>query len=119
MRAAVADKLKKHWSPAQISRWLRRRWPKRYSWHLRHETIYKAVYRGLAVPTELQTLRTGRTYRHMRGRGRTLGGRFEAVDEHELDPRSARCSAGANPELRQYFPKSINFDLIDNARIAR
>jgi IS30 family transposase len=74
LRAAIAGKLDKHWSPAQISRWLRRRWPKRRSWHLCHETIYEAVYRGLIAPATQQTLRTGRTYRHKRGRGRTREG---------------------------------------------
>lgn len=74
LRAAIASKLDKHWSPAQISRWLRRRWPKRHSWHLCHETIYEAVYRGLVVAADRQTLRTGRTYRHKRGRGRTREG---------------------------------------------
>jgi IS30 family transposase len=39
LRAAIAGKLAKHWSPAQISRWLRRRWPQRTDWHLCHETI--------------------------------------------------------------------------------
>jgi transposase, IS30 family len=75
LRAAVADKLDKHWSPAQISRWLRRRWPKRTNWHLCHETIYESVYRGLVLPPGQQTLRTGRTYRHKRGRGRNREGR--------------------------------------------
>lgn len=74
LRAAIAGKLNKHWSPAQISRWLRRRWPKRAGWHLCHETIYESTYRGLVVATDLQTLRTGRTYRHKRGRGRTRDG---------------------------------------------
>jgi IS30 family transposase len=74
LRAAIAGKLDKHWSPAQISRWLRRRWPRRHSWHLCHETIYAAVYRGLVVVTDLQTLRTGRTYPRKRGRGRSRNG---------------------------------------------
>lgn len=74
LRVAITSKLDKHWSPEQISRWLRRRWPKRRSWHLCHETIYEAVYRGLVVAKDLQTLRTGRTYRHKRGRGRTRDG---------------------------------------------
>src|SRR5215813_8659332 len=34
LRAMVADKLDRHWSPRQISRWLRRRWPHRLGWHL-------------------------------------------------------------------------------------
>ncbi len=74
LRAVIADKLARHWSPRQISRWLRRRWPRRRSWHLSVETIYEAVYRGLVAVTDRQTLRTGRTYRHKRGRGRTRDG---------------------------------------------
>jgi IS30 family transposase len=69
----VADKLGQRWSPAQIARWLRRRWPRRSHWHVCHETIYEAVYRGLVVVNR-QTLRTGRTYRHRRGRGRNRQG---------------------------------------------
>lgn len=74
LRDAVAGKLDKHWSPAQISRWLKRRWPKRSSWHVCAETIYEAVYRGLIAAQDGLTLRTGRTYRHKRGRGRTREG---------------------------------------------
>jgi len=70
----VAGKLARHWSPAQISRWLRRRHRRRRSWHVCTETIYEAVYRGLIVPVDRQSLRTGRTYRHRRGRGRTGDG---------------------------------------------
>ena len=74
LREVVAGKLGKHWSPAQISRWLRRRYPRRSSWHVCTETIYEAVYRGLVVPVDRQNLRTGRTYRRRRGRGRTRDG---------------------------------------------
>ena len=74
LRAAVAGKLGKRWSPAQISRWLRRRWPRRTSWHLCVETIYEAAYRGFLGVIDQQTLRTGRTYRHRRGRGRSREG---------------------------------------------
>jgi transposase, IS30 family len=74
LRAVVARKLELQWSPALISRWLRRRWPKRRSWHVCTETIYEAVYRGLIVVTDTMTLRTGRIYRHRRGRGRTRDG---------------------------------------------
>jgi transposase, IS30 family len=74
LRAAVGGKLGQHWSPRQISRWLRRRWPHRLSWHLSVETIYEAVYRGIVVAINLQTLRTGRIYRHKRGRGRSRDG---------------------------------------------
>jgi len=74
LRAIVAGKLAARWSPAQISRWLRRRYRRRVCWHVCTETIYEAVYRGLIVPAGRQNLRTGRTYRHRRGRGRTRDG---------------------------------------------
>jgi transposase, IS30 family len=74
LREVVAGKLARHWSPAQISRWLRRRYRRRPGWQVCTETIYEAVYRGLVVPVNTQNLRTGRTYRHRRGRGRTRDG---------------------------------------------
>ena len=74
LREVVAGKLAKHWSPAQISRWLRRHYPRRRGWHVCTETIYEAVYRALVVPVNRQNLRTGRTYRRRRGRGRTRDG---------------------------------------------
>jgi transposase, IS30 family len=74
LREVVAGQLAKQWSPAQISRWLRRRYRRRPGWHVCTETIYEAVYRGLVVPVSAQSLRTGRTYRHRRGRGRTRDG---------------------------------------------
>lgn len=74
LREIVADKLAKKWSPAQISRWLRRRHPRRRTWHVCAETIYEAVYRGLIVPAKETPLRTGRRYRHKRGRGRSKDG---------------------------------------------
>src|SRR6266516_7774545 len=74
LRQVIAGKLAKHWSPAQTSRWLRRRYRRRPGWHVCTETIYEAVYRGLVVPAGTQNLRTGRSYRHRRGRGRTRDG---------------------------------------------
>jgi transposase, IS30 family len=40
-------------------------------WPVCTETIYESIYRGLIVPVDRQNLRTGRTYRHRHGRGRT------------------------------------------------
>ena len=90
LRAMVADKLARHWSPRQISRWLRRRWPRRPSWHLSVETIYEAVYRGIVTVVDRQTLRTGRTYRHRRGRGRTREGALkQATNMKSIHTRPA------------------------------
>ena len=74
LREAVAGKLSKKWSPAQISRWLRRRYRRRVGWHVCPETIYEGVYRGLIHPVDVATLHTGRTYRRRRGRGRSREG---------------------------------------------
>jgi IS30 family transposase len=99
LREAVAGKLVKRWSPAQISRWLRRRYRRRRSWHVCTETIYEAVYRGLIGPVERQNLRTGRTYRHRRGRGRTRDGALKQSTAmksiHQRPPSVvSRCRAG-------------------------
>jgi IS30 family transposase len=74
LREAVAGKLRRGWSPAQISRWLRRRYPRRLGWLVCAETIYEAVYRGLVLHADPSNLRTGRTYRRRRGRGRSRDG---------------------------------------------
>jgi IS30 family transposase len=78
LRSAVARKWQKRWSPAQISRWLRRRYPTRIAWHVCAETIYEGIYRGLIVVAATENLRTGRTYRHRRGRGRSKDGALKA-----------------------------------------
>jgi len=40
----VKDKLKKRWSPQQISAWLKIKYPKLKSMHVSHETIYRFIY---------------------------------------------------------------------------
>lgn len=88
LRAAVASKLSEQWSPEQISRWLRRRYRHRSVWHLCTESIYEGVYRGLVVDIDQQAgnsgksvnvLRTGRIYRHRRGRGRSRDGALKQL----------------------------------------
>lgn len=74
LRELVAAKLAQRWSPGQVSRWLRRRFPRHCSRHVCVETIYEAVYRGLITKVSPANLRTGRTYRHRRGRGRSRDG---------------------------------------------
>jgi len=74
LRELVAGKLGKRWSPDQVVRWLRRRYPRRPGWHVCAETIYDGVYRGLLSSSRRPKLRTGRTYRHQRGRGRSRDG---------------------------------------------
>ncbi|GAB3832092.1 IS30 family transposase [Dactylosporangium cerinum] len=79
LREAVAGKLRRGWSPAQISRWLRRRYPRRPAWQVCAETIYEAVYRGLVLQADAANLRTGRLYRRRRGRGRSRDGAMKQL----------------------------------------
>ena len=74
LRRVVAPKLAAHWSPEQISRWLRRRYPHTPSLHVCVETIYDSTYRRLIGAVNADTLRTARVYRHRRGRGRSKDG---------------------------------------------
>ncbi|GIM98325.1 IS30 family transposase [Paractinoplanes toevensis] len=43
-RAQVLDLLARRWSPQQIARWLRQRFPDRPEMQVSHETIYQAIY---------------------------------------------------------------------------
>jgi transposase, IS30 family len=88
----VAGRLERRWSPGQISRWLRRRYPRKPQWHACTETIYEAVYRGLILPVSPRLLRTARTYRHRRGRGRSRDGALRqctAIKPIRLRPAAA------------------------------
>ncbi|EHR53422.1 transposase, IS30 family [Saccharomonospora marina XMU15] len=79
LQELVSAKLSARWSPGQVSRWLRRRWPRRRSWHVCAETIYQAVYGKLIAPPSPRYLRTGRVYRHRRGRGRSREGALKQL----------------------------------------
>jgi transposase len=46
LRAVVQGKLELEWSPEQIAAHLREAFPDRPLWHVCHETIYQALYRG-------------------------------------------------------------------------
>ncbi len=72
LREVVAAKLRRRWSPEQICRWLRRRYSRRRRWHICWETIYAALYHGILDRALTARLRTGRAFRHRRGRGRTV-----------------------------------------------
>ncbi|WP_344861620.1 IS30 family transposase [Amycolatopsis ultiminotia] len=94
LRTVVAAKLARHWSPGQISRWLRRRFPRRIGWHVCTETIYESVYRGLITAVSVANLRTGRTYRHRRGRGRSRDGALkQSTKMRSIHTRPARVQS--------------------------
>jgi IS30 family transposase len=81
LRQLVQGRLELEWSPEQIAAWLRREHPGRQSWHVCHETIYKALYwggDGGLSRTLTARLRTGRPLRKRRRRTDHRRGRFVA-----------------------------------------
>jgi IS30 family transposase len=99
----VAELLGQRWSPEQISRQLRKRFPEEPAMWLSHESIYQAVYEPgspLMQPTRLaphrrSPLRTGRDHRRAQQRTDRRRSRFEQpmLTIHErpadVDSRSA------------------------------
>ena len=62
----IEEKLVAHWSPEQISAWLKETWPHNENMHACPETIYQAIYvqaKGQLKLDLKQALRTGRTRR--------------------------------------------------------
>lgn len=69
LRRAVREKLGKHWSPEQISGWLRREFPDNDAMNVCHETIYQAIYvqsKGRLKRDIEAKLRSGRVARRPR-----------------------------------------------------
>jgi len=85
LRQLVAELLGQRWSPQQISRHLRLKFPGQSGMWLCHESIYQAVYRpgsGLLRPSRLaphrrSPLRTGRDHRRVHQRTERRRARFE------------------------------------------
>ena len=65
----IQEKLDKHWSPEQISGWLRREFPDNDAMNACHETIYQAIYvqsKGQLKRDIEGKLRSGRVARRPR-----------------------------------------------------
>lgn len=85
LRELVSDLLTQRWSPQQISRHLRQRFPDEPAMRLCHESIYQAVYQpGAAIvrpsklaPHRRSPLRTGRNHRRAHQRVERRRPRFE------------------------------------------
>ncbi|WP_217999750.1 helix-turn-helix domain-containing protein [Curtobacterium ammoniigenes] len=115
LQSDVVDRLRKRWSPAQISRHLKRIFPGRAALHLCHESIYQLLYEpgssflrpSRLAPHRRSPLRTGRDHRraHMDLRRRrprfqqpmlTIHDRpFEPEYQSEAGIRKATSSSAA------------------------
>ncbi len=83
LAAIIVGRPKMGWSPAQISRWLRRHWPRRRWWHGRTETIDDSVYQRRAPLGAQQALRTRQTHRRQRGRSEPSNHALRQQEEHQ------------------------------------
>jgi IS30 family transposase len=74
--AAIEEGLLAGWSPQQIARWLRRKYPDHVGMHVSHETIYQSLYvqaRGELRRELTAQLRTRRTARKPQGQREDRG----------------------------------------------
>jgi IS30 family transposase len=98
LRRAVARKLKRNWSPEQISGWLKRAYRKDETYQVSHETIYRSLFvqaRGVLKKELLAYLRSKRTIRRsrtatMKGHG---GGRITNMASIRERPASVEDRA--------------------------
>ncbi|WP_443723202.1 IS30 family transposase [Rhodococcus qingshengii] len=85
LQQVVAELLSQRWSPQQISRHLRARFPDEPRMWLCHESIYRAIYQPGSLllrpsplaPQRRSPLRTGRDHRRAQRRGELRRLRFE------------------------------------------
>lgn len=100
LRRLVARKLRKDWSPAQISGWLKATFPKASRMYVSHETIYRTLFiqaRG-ALKKELMThLRSHRVMRRARGASLHGKGRGQIRDAVSIRERPAEVEDRAVP----------------------
>jgi len=100
LKRVVVAKLKRNWSPQQISGWLGRKYHREPSMKVSHETIYRTLFvqaRGVLKKELLAHLRRGRTMRSSRTATKTGQGRGQIVDAISIRERPAEVEDRAVP----------------------
>jgi IS30 family transposase len=100
LRWEVARKLKRNWSPEQISGWLKGTFPHDEDMHLSHETIYRSLFiqaRGVLKKELIEHLREVRTMRRARSRGAYVENRGKIADAVSIRQRPAEVEDRAIP----------------------
>jgi IS30 family transposase len=99
LQRVVAEKLKRNWSPEQISRWLKLEYPGDETMHVSHETIYRCLYvqaRGALKKELMGHLRYQRLMRQAKV-VRSEGGRGKIADAVSISERPATAEDRAVP----------------------
>jgi IS30 family transposase len=100
LRALVATKLAREWSPAQIAGWLRREYPADARMHISHETIYRTLYvqaRGALKKELVAHLRRRHPLRRSRRYSTAGQARGQIVDAVSIAERPASVEDRAVP----------------------
>jgi IS30 family transposase len=99
LRDIVEDKLRRRWSPQQISGWLKRTYPDEADMQVSHESIYRTLFvqsRGALRRELTQYLRTGRVLRRPQGQ-RLPDGRGGRPNILHISERPAEAEDRAVP----------------------
>ena len=100
LKVIVAKKLKRNWSPQQISGWLKRTYPGNEDNTVSHETIYKTLYvqaRGALKKELVKCLRTKRVMRRAKYSSLKNQGLGKIVDAIPISERPAAIEDRAVP----------------------
>ncbi len=100
LRRQVARGLRLQWSPAQISGWLKRRYPQRKEMHISHETIYRTLFiqtRGALKKELISELRTRRAVRRAKCASKRGQNRGTIIDAVPISERPAEAEDRAVP----------------------
>lgn len=100
LRSVVSDKLRRKWSPEQISGWLRREYPHAENMQISHETIYRSLFiqaRGALKKELVAHLRTRRMMRRSKKASTRDQPRGQIVDAVSISERPAEIEDRAVP----------------------
>jgi IS30 family transposase len=100
LRRLVSDKLRRRWSPEQISGWLKRKYPHAESMQISHETIYRTLFiqaRGALKKELVAHLRTRRMMRRSKKASTRDQPRGQIVDAVSISERPAEIEDRAVP----------------------
>jgi IS30 family transposase len=100
LQRTVVKKLRRQWSPEQISGWLKEEYPDALDMQISHETIYRSLFiqaRGVLKKELLGHLRTRRTLRRSRHATLRKQSRGQIVDAISISERPAEIEDRAIP----------------------